>query len=74
MHDASFLRLKNVEIGYTLPEKIRKKIRLNNCRIYVGGTNLMKWSAFKLWDPEMAGSGLGYPLQRVINVGLNVGF
>jgi TonB-linked SusC/RagA family outer membrane protein len=74
MQDATFLRLKSVEIGYTLPERISKKLYMNNFRFYLSGTNLLCFSAFKLWDPEMAGNGLGYPLQRVINVGLNIGF
>jgi len=43
-------------------------------RIYASGTNLMHWSTFKMWDPEMAGDGLGYPLQRVFNLGVNVNF
>jgi hypothetical protein len=74
MQDATFLRLKSVELGYTLPQNLTKKIAITNLRIYLSGTNLLCWSPFKLWDPEMAGNGLGYPLQRVINVGLNVGF
>jgi len=74
MQDATFLRLKSVEIGYTLPRNLTKKLLLNNLRFYVSGTNLLCWSRFKLWDPEMAGNGLGYPVQRVINVGINLGF
>jgi TonB-linked SusC/RagA family outer membrane protein len=74
MQDATFLRLKSFEVGYTIPQKILKKWRMANLRVYMSGTNLLCWSAFKLWDPEMAGNGLGYPLQRVINIGLNVGF
>lgn len=74
MQDASFLRLKSAEFGYTLPKRLTQKLYMTNCRIYVSGTNLLSWSRFKLWDPEMAGNGLGYPLQRVINVGLNVNF
>jgi hypothetical protein len=74
LQDATFLRLKSAEVGYTLPDNLLKKLRVSNCRIYVSGTNLACWSLFKLWDPEMSGNGLGYPLQRVINVGLNVGF
>lgn len=74
MQDASFLRLKSVEIGYTIPDSIRKRMKMSNLRLYVSGTNLLVWSGFKLWDPEMAGNGLGYPIQRVINVGLNIGF
>lgn len=74
MQDASFIRLKSAEIGYTLPESILKKVRMTNLRIYVSGTNLLTLSPFKLWDPEMAGNGLGYPIQRVFNIGLSVGF
>ncbi|GHS96711.1 SusC/RagA family TonB-linked outer membrane protein [Bacteroidia bacterium] len=74
MQDATFMRLKSAEVGYTVPQNALKKIHLANLRIYVSGTNLCSWSNFKLWDPEMAGKGLGYPLQRVINVGLNIGF
>ncbi len=73
MQDASFLRLKSVELGYTLPQKLSEKVRLQNLRLYVSGTNLRCFSRFKLWDPEMAGNGLGYPVQRVFNVGINVG-
>lgn len=74
MQDATFLRLKSVELGYTLPSAFTKKYKVQNLRFYVSGTNLLCWSKFKLWDPEMAGNGLGYPVQRVINVGLNIGF
>ncbi|MDR0712793.1 MAG: TonB-dependent receptor [Bacteroidales bacterium] len=74
MQDATFLRLKSAEIGYSIPPRLIQKLFMSNLRVYVSGTNLLCWSAFKLWDPEMAGNGLGYPLQRVINIGLNVGF
>ena len=73
MQDASFIRLKSVELGYTVPTRILDKFNMKNLRIYLSGTNLMCWSKFKLWDPEMAGKGLGYPIQRVFNVGLNIG-
>lgn len=74
MQDATFIRLKSVEIGYTFPQTLTKKFKVNNLRLYMSGTNLLCWSRFKLWDPEMAGNGLGYPVQRVINVGINLGF
>ncbi len=74
LQDAGFLRLKSVEIGYTFPQKVLKKLGMNNLRLYCSGTNLLCWSKFKMWDPELAGSGLNYPLQRVFNVGLNLGF
>ena len=68
------IRLKSVEVGYTVPQVLTKKVKVQNLRVYVSGTNLLCWSKFKLWDPEMAGNGLGYPIQRVINVGINLGF
>ena len=74
LQDAGFLRLKSVEIGYTFPGAWMKKLRVENLRLYASGTNLLCWSKFKLWDPEMAGNGLNYPVQRVFNVGLNIGF
>lgn len=74
MRDGSFLRLKQVELGYTLPDHISKKIGMKSLRIYFSGNNLLCFSKFKLWDPEMAGDGLGYPVQRVFNIGLNINF
>jgi TonB-linked SusC/RagA family outer membrane protein len=75
MQDNSFLRLKSVEIGYALPQKWMNKIRQSSSmRFYVSGTNLLLFSKFKLWDVEMGGNGLGYPLQRVVNLGINLSF
>ena len=72
MRDGSFLRLKTLEIGYTLPKELTQKINIGMVRLYMSGTNLLTFSKFKLWDPEMAGNGLGYPVQRVFNVGINI--
>ena len=74
MRDGSFLRLKSLEVGYTLPNKLLKVMRANSIRFYYSGTNLLCWSKFKLWDPEMAGNGFGYPIQRVHNIGVNFSF
>ncbi|MDR1221860.1 MAG: TonB-dependent receptor [Tannerella sp.] len=75
MQDNSFLRLKSVEIGYALPQKWTNKIRQSSSfRFYLSGTNLLLFSKFKLWDVEMGGNGLGYPLQRVVNLGINLSF
>ena len=74
MRDGSFLRLKQMELGYTLPPKWTKKAHISSLRLYAQGNNLFCWSKFKLWDPEMGDSGLGYPLQRTINIGANVTF
>lgn len=74
MRDGSFLRFKQLEVGYSLPDKLSKKIKMSNFRLYASGTNLMVWSKFKLWDVEMAGNGLGYPIQRVYNLGIQLSF
>jgi TonB-linked SusC/RagA family outer membrane protein len=74
MRDGSFLRLKSAELGYSLPKRWIEPARVASCRLYLSGTNLLLFSKFKLWDIEMGGSGLGYPLQRVFNLGLNIDF
>lgn len=74
MQNGAFLRLKSLEIGYSLPDDLIRKARMNKLRIYLNGSNLLTFSKFKLWDPEMAGNGLGYPIQRVYNIGLQLGF
>lgn len=74
MQNGSFLRLKTVELGYTLPKEWTSKARIQNLRLYVTGSNLLSFSKFKLWDPEMGDNGLGYPVQRVFNIGLQLGF
>lgn len=74
MRDGSFLRLKQIELGYTIPRRITEKFKSSGLRVYFSGTNLLTFSKFKLWDPEMAGNGLGYPIQKVFNVGLSLNF
>ena len=74
MRDGAFLRLKQLELGYTLPYKWTKGLRIENLRVYLQGNNLLCWSRFKLWDPELASSGLNYPIQRTFNIGAHVTF
>lgn len=74
LRNGRFLRLKTVEVGYTLPNKWIGSVPFSMVRLYFTGQNLLSISDFKLWDPEMAGNGLAYPLQRVYNVGLNITF
>lgn len=74
MRDGSFVRLKQMEFGYTLPRKLTNKIHIDNLRVYFQGNNLLCWSKFKLWDPELAGEGFNYPIQRTFNIGVNVTF
>jgi TonB-linked SusC/RagA family outer membrane protein len=72
MRDGSFIRLKQLELGYSFGEL--EKIRIKNLRAYLSGENLFIISPFKLWDPEMGDNGLGYPIQRRFNVGIQVSF
>jgi TonB-linked SusC/RagA family outer membrane protein len=74
MRDGSFIRLKTAEMGFYLPKKQISKAGLQSARIYLNGSNLFVLSSFKMWDPEMAGNGVRYPLQRVLNVGINLEF
>jgi TonB-linked SusC/RagA family outer membrane protein len=72
MRDGSFLRLKSVDVGYTLPDI--KRLKLKGTRIYMSATNLFVISSFKLWDVEMGGNGLNYPVQSVYSVGAQLNF
>jgi TonB-linked SusC/RagA family outer membrane protein len=72
LRDGSFMRLKSLELGYTLPKSLAKKMYIRNMRVYFSGLNLFTFSHFKLWDPEQAGQGFGYPVQKVFNFGVNV--
>ena len=75
LYDATFVRLKTVELGYTLPKSFTEKIKLSSCRFYVSGFNLLTWAKEIKWcDPEISGSSLYYPQQRVINLGVRVQF
>ena len=73
LRDGDFLRLKSIELGYTLPEQWLK-IKNLRTRFYASGLNLFTISKFNLWDNEMGGNGLGYPPQRVMNLGLQINF
>ena len=74
MRDGSFMRLKTVEIGYNFPKPILRKLGMSGLRLYVSGNNLLTFSKFKLWDVEMGGNGLGYPIQKNFNIGLSINF
>lgn len=74
LRDGAFLRLKSIEFGYSLPNKLVQKAKMTGLRVYVVGSNLFTISKFKLWDPEMAGNGLKYPIQRTFTFGLNLTF
>lgn len=73
LRNGAFLRLQQVEFGFTPKAGFRKRLGLANLRVYASARNLFVMSKFKLWDPEVRGNGLDYPLQRVYNLGVNIG-
>ncbi|WP_394332695.1 MULTISPECIES: TonB-dependent receptor [Prevotellaceae] len=79
IRDASYLRLKNIEVGYTFGKELVKPLGVESIRLYVSGTNLITWSDVIDLDPE-APSRSGnveintYPLQKIYNIGLNINF
>ena len=74
LRDGGFLRLKSLEVGYSINTESFEKVKLESLRIYLSGTNLLTFSKFKIWDVEMGGNGLGYPIQRGVNFGINMNF
>lgn len=76
LEDASYLRLKNIQIGYTLPTQMTRKVRINKCRLYASGDNLLTFSNFfYAYDPESPISKGGYyPQVKTFVVGLNITF
>lgn len=73
LKNGRYLRLKTIDVGYTLPKSIVNKMHFNNIRIFLVGTNLLTWSSFKTWDPEMGDpKGESYPLTKSITMGISV--
>lgn len=73
--DASYLRLKNIEIGYNFRLPFMPKIEMEKMRVFMTGYNLLTFDKLKISDPESMSSGVPqYPVMRVINFGLNVSF
>ena len=84
IEDASYIRLQNITLGYTVPAKLLKKIYLSNVRVYFSAQNVYTWTKYKGLDPEvgamygdalMTGLDYGrYPSPRIFTFGLNVSF
>ncbi len=73
LRNGSYMRLKTLDIGYSFPRAWVNKIHLNKARIFFVGTNLLTFSSFKLWDPELGSSdGKKYPLNKTFSLGLSV--
>ena len=74
LKNGSFCRLKQASLGYDLPTPALKKGGLNGLYFYVAGQNLLTFSKFKLWDPELGSNGATYPPARTITVGVRAQF
>jgi TonB-linked SusC/RagA family outer membrane protein len=75
LRNGAYLRLKNIELGYTLPKQITTWAHINNARLYIMAQNLAVWDHLKLWDPELAsGNGMSYPLSKTVTGGLTINF
>ena len=74
--DNKYLRLKSLEVGYTIPERLTRKVGIDVFRVYANGVNLLTWDNIKVYDPEnyVKGSGRAYPMMRVVNFGFNLSF
>lgn len=75
IQNRSFLRLKNIELGYTLPEKFLSKVGVKSLRVYVSGQNLFVWDNLRIThiDPEQENT-YGYPITKNVSFGMNINF
>ena len=79
LQNASYIRLKNLQLGYSVPKNIAQKVRLKNARVYVSGENLLTITDLMFFDPEALGgrwygAGDAYPLSKTWSVGVNLNF
>ena len=73
MQDASYIRLKQITLGYTLPKEVLSNIGLQNLRLFITGQNLCEWTKLiKSYDPELLSQN--YPINRVITIGVQARF
>ncbi|ALJ01384.1 SusC/RagA family TonB-linked outer membrane protein [Rufibacter tibetensis] len=82
LEDASYVRLRNIEIGYNLPASFLSRVHTNNARVFISGQNLLTFTDYSGLDPDVTGAGLlqrgldagNWPASRVYTVGLNFEF
>ncbi len=77
LEDGSYVRLKNIQLSYTIPTQVCEKIKLNRCMIYAQVQNPFVWTKFSGLDPETRSNGIyyyDYPKQRTFLMGINIGF
>lgn len=75
LRNMSMLRMRDVEVGYRFPKPWMNKIGIRSLRLYLKGSNLLTFSGFKLWDPEVdTGNGMKYPIMKSLSFGLDINF
>jgi hypothetical protein len=77
LYDASYLRLKSIQIGYSVPAKYTRKVKIDFLRIYFAGENLLTWTPYPSYDPERGGDGsrfAWFPQLKTYSMGINVKF
>ncbi|MND58701.1 TonB dependent receptor [compost metagenome] len=77
IEDGSYLRVKNVTLGYTLPQSLMQKIKLQKVRIYLSAQNLFTFTNYSGFDPEVSANGIDfnvYPVTKTISAGINLNF
>lgn len=75
LFNKNYLRLKNIEIGYTFGKGLSDKVKIRDLRVYFNALNLLTWDKFKVFDPESENqAGTYYPQSRVINFGASLSF
>ena len=77
IEDGSYLRIKSVSLGYTLPAKITNAVKIATARIYISGQNLYTFTKYKGFDPEVSSDGIDintYPVTSTVSIGVNIGF
>ncbi|WP_239016378.1 SusC/RagA family TonB-linked outer membrane protein [Sphingobacterium corticibacter] len=73
LYDADFIRLRNLQVGYTFNNRLTERLKVRNLRVFFSGENLLMWTRFPGLDPEV-GAGAEYPTMRQYAFGLNFGF
>lgn len=75
LQNASYVRLKNVQLGYSIPKDLCRKVKANEIRIYFSGADILTWTKLIMYDPEInVTNGYYYPLPESYSIGLNVTF
>ncbi|MGL5683092.1 MAG: SusC/RagA family TonB-linked outer membrane protein [Marinifilaceae bacterium] len=74
MRECRFLRCTGLELGYTLPNRVAQKMKLQNTKFFVRANNPFILTNFKVWDVELGSSGFNYPIQKTYALGVNISF